>query len=83
MSGVEAITQDMHKVASLVATARRLVGTGAVVDLSALDEKVRHLCQQVEALEREQGRDLVPALEALIAQLDELAQDLEQRVRGG
>ncbi len=81
--GAEDVLDEVRKVISLVATARRLLASGAVVDLSALDDKVQRLCERAQALGREGGGAVVPALEDLIACLDDLAADLEAKRAGG
>ena len=72
-ASAERVRQELEKAASLVGTARRLLATGTMVDLAALDGKVRKICRGVVDLGREQGRSLMPEMEALIADLDLLA----------
>lgn len=72
-----ALRDEVQKVASMVGTARRLLATGTMVDLSALEGKVAGLCAAVDGLPRDEGRTLVPSLDALMGSLDRLAADLE------
>lgn len=75
-----AVREELDKAASLVVTARRLLATGTMVDLSALEGKVRAICDQVAAMTREDGRPLVPAMESLIGDLDRLEAAIHERV---
>lgn len=72
--------EELAKVSSLVLTARRLVAGGALVDLSALEERVRTICDTVQQMPREEGQELLDELQALIGRLDQLAGDLEERL---
>lgn len=80
MSGA-ALLDEVQKVASMVGTARRLLATGTMVDLSALETKVAGLCAAVDRLPRDEGRSLVPSLDALMGSLDRLAADIEAHHR--
>jgi hypothetical protein len=75
------VREELAKVSSLVLTARRLVAGGALVDLSALQGRVQSLCESVQQMPLEVGRDLRPDLDALIVRLDTLAGDLRQRLQ--
>lgn len=74
------VREELDKAASLVLTARRLLATGTMVDLSALEGKVRAICDQLVAMGREDGRPLVPVMETLIGDLDRLAEAIQERV---
>ena len=76
---VEQVRQELTKAASLVGTARRLLSTGTEVDLTALEGKVRFVCDAVAALDRKDGQGFRPDMEALIADLDRLAAALQMR----
>lgn len=77
---VLAVREELDKAASLVVTARRLLATGTMVDLSALEGKVRAICDQVAAMTREDGRPLKAALESLIGDLERLENAIHERV---
>lgn len=79
MTAVDEVSQELRKAASMVGTARRLLATGTMVDLSALEGKVRFVCESLAAMEREDGRVLLPDMEALIADLDRLAEAVRER----
>lgn len=75
----EQIREELEKASSLVVTARRLLATGTMVDLSALEGKVRFACTELATMEREDGRPLMPLMEALIGELDRLAEAIRER----
>ena len=72
---------ELAKASSLVLTARRLLSGGALVDLSALEQRVRDLCQAVQQMPIEDARDLEQDLQGLIRRLDQLAGDLRDRLQ--
>lgn len=72
--------EELAKVSSLVLTARRLVAGGTLVDLSALEDRVRIICEAVQQMPRDDGQELLDELQALISRLDQLAGDLEERL---
>lgn len=76
MTSTDIIRGELEKALSLVAAARRLLATGARVELSALENRVRWVCEAVAQLDRETGRSLLPGLEALIANIDRLGGEL-------
>ena len=80
MSGTGGLADDLARLASLVFTARRLVAGGALVDLSAIEERVKEVCGTVVALPRDEGRGLVGELQSLIGKLDGLSEDLRERL---
>jgi len=67
------IREEVQKAASLVTTARRLLATGTMVDLSALESRIRQICNGCEKIGIETARAFRPALEGLIADLDRLS----------
>ncbi|MBF0334289.1 MAG: hypothetical protein HQL40_11690 [Alphaproteobacteria bacterium] len=77
----EDLKLEMRKTASLVDTARRLVADGKIVDLAALEGKARMIADGAGRLPRDEGRTLLPGLEALVEGLDRLAEELG-RARG-
>lgn len=70
---------DLDQVASFVAAARRLLGEGRRVDLSALEGMVRDLCSGIADAPIAEARPLVPELNALLAALELLEADLAAR----
>lgn len=79
-AAVPHLREELDKAASLVQTARRLLATGTMVDLSALEGKVRFICQQLAEMERADSKPLLPAMETLIGDLDQLAQAIHEKV---
>jgi hypothetical protein len=73
--------EEMEKIYSVVATAKRLVGEGRLIDLSAMPARVQAICATISALPAEQGKLLAPLLERLISHLDDLAGELTARHR--
>ncbi len=79
MNGQDRVRQELEKAASLIGTARRLLATGTMVDLAALEGKVSRICRGIIDLGLEDGRPLRPDIEALIADLDLLAEAIRDR----
>lgn len=80
MTAATEVREELDKAASLVLTARRLLATGTMVDLSALEGKVRVICERLGRMARDDGKVLVPAMESLIGDLDRLAAAIHERV---
>ena len=70
------VWEELEKAVSLVTSARRVVMTGARVDLTALEGRIRHLCSSVQTLQRDDTQTMLPVMEALIDDLDHLAQSV-------
>jgi hypothetical protein len=80
MTGADEIREEIAKVSSLAMTARRLLAGGKLVDLSALEERVRGVCDAVQAMPREDGQGLLDDMQSLINKLDQLTRELETRL---
>lgn len=80
MNAPAQVREELEKAASMVTTARRLLATGTMVDLSALEGKVRTICQDLAGMAREDGRTLLPIMERLIRDLDRLAEAITERM---
>jgi len=76
---VEAIGAELVKIESLIATAVRLLDEGRVVELSALQERTKRVCDAAMALPRTESRPLVPSMESLLTSLDLLTANLNRR----
>ena len=76
---VDSIQAELLKIESLIATAVRLLDEGRVVELSALQERTKRVCDAALALPRTESRSLVPAMEALLNALDALTANLNGR----
>lgn len=78
---IEAQTrEELSKVSSLVLTARKILASGTLVDLSALQERVCDIVTAVEAMPRENGQTLVDDMVALIRRLERLGEDLQEQL---
>ena len=71
------IWEELEKVTSLVTSARRMVATGSRVDLSALEGKIRYVCTAAQELQRGECKTMVSVMEALIDDLDHLAESVQ------
>ncbi|PKU26020.1 hypothetical protein [Telmatospirillum siberiense] len=80
MTSAEETREELAKVSSLAMTARRLLAGGKLVDLAALEERVRILCGTVQAMPREEGQSLLDDMRSLINKLDQLRGELELRL---
>ena len=77
--GTESLDADLLKIESLIATAVRLIEEGRVVDLTALQERTKHLCDAVVQLPSEDAQPLIPTMESVLTQLDTLTENLTKR----
>ena len=77
----QTVRQEMEKVSSLVTTARRLLPTGALVDLEALRIRVLGLCMSIEGMSRDEAQSLLVEMTALVDRLDNLGIDLRGQLR--
>ena len=73
------IQAELLKIESLIATAVRLLDEGRVVELSALQERTKRVCEAAIRLPKAESRPLIPAMEALLASLDALTANLKRR----
>lgn len=78
-SDVESIKAELVKIESLIATALRLLDEGRVVELSALQERTKRVCDAAIRLPKPEAAPLVPAMEALLTALDALTANLSRR----
>ncbi|MGG5807983.1 hypothetical protein [Falsiroseomonas sp. CW058] len=74
-----AVRAAIESLDGTVAIARALVEGGRRVDLAGLDRDATALCAAVMALEPDSARDLRPALEALLRQVDALIAEMARR----
>ena len=70
------VLPEADKVTSLVTTARRLLAAQKMVDLSAVDGKVRALCDAVRHVPPEDTAAVKAALTGIVEDLDRLEADL-------
>ena len=77
--GVDVIQSELLKIESLIATAVRLLDEGRVVELSALQDRTKRVCDAALALPKTDAVPLIPAMEALLNGLDALTANLNRR----
>ena len=73
------IKTEVHKVASLVDTVCQLLAEGRIVDLSALEGKVRLMCDAIQDAAPEEHAELREPVAAIIDALDQLEADLTRQ----
>lgn len=73
------LNADLLKIESLISTAVRLVEEGRVVDLAALQDRTKHVCDAAVQLPVDDARPLIPAMESVLTQLDALTENLTKR----
>lgn len=76
---LETVKAELLKVDSLIGTAIRLLTEGRVVELSALEARTRQVCDAALALSADERKALIPAMEALLAGLDTLTGNLNEK----
>src|SRR5688500_6130078 len=76
---LENVKAELMKVDSLIGTAIRLLSEGRVVELTALEARTRQVCDAALALPADDRKGLVPAMEALLAGLDTLTGNLNEK----
>jgi hypothetical protein len=76
---MESINSDLLKIESLISTANRLVDEGRIVDLAALQERTKQVCDAAVQLAPQDAKPLIPAMESVLAQLDSLTENLTKR----
>ena len=77
---IDEAREEIEKISSLVLAARRLMATGALVDLVAIQERVADLCAAVEAMPKDDGKSLMDDLSGLIRRLDRLSSDISEHL---
>lgn len=76
------IKAELNRIDSLINAANRLIGEDRLIDLAALESRTHAACDAAIALEGNEGRELLPDLERVISNLDELAENLTRRFGG-
>ena len=76
------ISQQMEKVESLMSTSRRLLKEGKMVDLSALEERIRELTDNLKKCDPETAKPFIPAVHKLIDSLEGIEQNLKEHQQG-
>lgn len=73
---------EMDKVASVIATARRLMADGRTIDLSTLEGRIDALCARVRKTPPATRDVVARAMESLVRALDDLETAIRGRVGG-
>ena len=76
----ENIREEIAKISSLIVTGRRLLAKGTMIDLAALEDRVRILVGFVETLPVEDGRQFIEELSSLVTKLDRLGEELQEKL---
>ncbi|MCK4939251.1 MAG: hypothetical protein KAR80_03085 [Rhodospirillaceae bacterium] len=71
------ISQQLEKVESLITTSKRLLEEGKMVDLSALEERIRELTDNLKKCDPETAKPFLEAVHKLIDSLEGIEQNLE------
>ncbi len=74
---------EMDKVASVIATARRLMADGRTVDLSTLEGRIDALCARVRKTPPASRDVVIRAMKNLVCALNDLESAIRVRVGGG
>ena len=79
------IDREIEKISSLIAVARRHLVEDRMVDLSALEGKVRVLCASIETVPPEDAGRIMESIKAMKVDLELLARELtaQQQKLGG
>lgn len=80
ITGAPGAEQEMQAIKAQIGHARARLGAGELIDLSALDGRVVHLCARLEALRAEEGAALRAEVMGLIDELSLLARLIEARL---
>ena len=73
---------EIEKIHAVLLAARHLTDENRPVDLAAIGQRLHALCRSIDAMPREAGQTLVPALETLAGELDKLGGELTARFGG-
>lgn len=78
-SGIRAVRTAAFRITGFLEVAHALIDAGRPLDLSGFEAEVGRLCAQALDLPPEEGRTLVPALSALLAEIDGTAAAFTRR----
>ena len=76
------VEKEIQAIGAAIAHARERLGAGELLDLGALDGRVRRLCTRIEELPAERAKALRTRVLALIDDLSLLARLIEVRLAG-
>jgi hypothetical protein len=75
-----AVREEVVKIASLIRMARRSLARGGLVDLSAIEDRVKAVCNAALVMPCGDGRTLIADMEGLVDMLDRLGDDLHGQI---
>jgi len=73
---IAAILEEVDKVESVISTAQRLLTDGKMVDLSALEGKVKTLCERIADADLKDSNEVGNVLRAVLEKLEQLGDEL-------
>lgn len=79
LKSASTIKTELTRIDSLINAANRLIGEDRLIDLAALESRTHAACDAAIALDGNESRELLPDLERVISNLDELAESLNRR----
>lgn len=82
MTARDDIESKTQKIAALINAARRLLADGQIVDLSALQGKVKELCLTIESNPPNEESGIKESVNEIILSLDSLARDVQSQFDG-
>ena len=74
------IEKELSALGARLRAARQSLARGSIVDLTPIEEEVRWLCSEVEALPKEERRELRPRLMGLLEEVTYLGENLRAGV---
>ncbi|MCK5295426.1 MAG: hypothetical protein KAJ75_00925 [Alphaproteobacteria bacterium] len=72
------IYNDILKVKALISTSRTLLSKGNLIDIGALEDKIRLVCEKILESPAENKTDLRLSMEKILESMDFLAEDLHK-----
>jgi len=82
LTALDDIDNKTQKVAALINAARRLLADGQIVDLSALQGKVKELCLAIESNPPSEESNVTESVNEIILTLDSLAREVQSQFDG-
>jgi len=76
------LANEAEKVAALVSTARHHLTEGKMIDLTALEGKVRAFCEAIAEAPENEARGLKDTVEGILGDLDALEAELSNQLQG-
>ncbi|MHA1597481.1 MAG: hypothetical protein ACTSV1_02060 [Alphaproteobacteria bacterium] len=76
---ITAILEEVDKVESVITNARRLLVEGKMVDLTALEGKIRTLCDRITAADMDKTQDVGDALKTVLDKLQQLGDEIVEQ----